>query len=795
MYSSVEKAGGMFYVRLKPGARGNGPIKKFTHGRVTFDSKAKTIQFSDSTPLALPEFDEIVAEGAVIPFGLMTEDGEAKTQRRDVVVWKNDVGLLYMPGIPKTPSVRSEKDNWRTRVYKFRAYFTHPGVKTEAGPDAHSAVLPQWLKDSIERQRRYRNRLVMLCDEARYACRPVDYEAFMGFLRGTVLPAVDEFNEGCDRANPKSKIKADKLRRDTPSIFHLTRFGSFLQFLEKEGKPVPEGLAKLIFDFTSGLKIDFTPINNFHRNLSKIFEQERYLESVSVVQEMDEERNVRERKIYTRLTDPKEIKARAAELKLRDWEWKPVATGFETTLKNRKTRGMSFFEGWPRFSESGSDKWGIHYYLNGAYDAANLLTKGVRGLKLGPAVPPEKSGHNWGPDSLDRLKALHPAEILFHDQLSGEQYKFRFAVLRHEFPWPDGSVIKEWKLINERDGLWLCLVIQGKFAKPILTSGGLGAVHIGWRKQGPEIQPALIYDSTAEGRSAFQRVIVDETLGPERTDDRTPFRINMGASKWGRSSLYWVKPKQQESDKCRRLEAHSPDSARIQDTWYGLELLGQWRDGAKDRFKSLLLSKLESAPQGLQNVGVRTLHQIGAGLIEPELSKAYKAWAEEDSLIHGLTARLSARVAARLKNGYIQVAHDICKHFVSRGITTIVIQNSPVAKASKKKRRKGNDAEQAILDRSQKNRQRVAPALLLQKLVNVAETYGLGIVRVDNADIARTHNDRDVECNHINPPSADRVILCEKCLKQYDQDENALRNMVEAAILKSNVDPVDEDAA
>lgn len=202
-----------------------------------------------------------------------------------------------------------------------------------------------------------------------------------------------------------------------------------------------------------------------------------------MVKENDDKGEIRERRIYTRLTDPNEIEARAAELRLRDWEWKPVAAGFKATLKNRKTREMSFFEGWPRISKSDDDGWGIHYYFNGACDAADLLKKGVRGLKIGAAVSPEQSGHNFEPDSRDSARSLHPAEITFHDQLSGEQYSFRFALLRHTFPWPDGSVIKEWKLIKKKEGLWLCLVVQGKFAKPILVSGLFisGGVRMGRR--------------------------------------------------------------------------------------------------------------------------------------------------------------------------------------------------------------------------------------------------------------------------------------------------------------------------
>jgi hypothetical protein len=54
------------------------------------------------------------------------------------------------------------------------------------------------------------------------------------------------------------------------------------------------------------------------------------------------------------------------------------------------------------------------------------------------------------------------------------------------------------------------------------------------------------------------------------------------------------------------------------------------------------------------------------------------------------------------------------------------------------------------------------------------------LVRVNSSFIIRKHND-DV-CNHINPPSGDRLIQCEACSKFYDQDENACQNMMEVQI-------------
>jgi hypothetical protein len=197
-------------------------------------------------------------------------------QKRSVLLLESKDGQLFAPGISKTPSNNLKKDGWRTRVLKFRAYFTHPGFENALRTTAQHIEFPKWLQDSINRQRRFRNRLVKLCLDARNACCPVDYEDFTRFVKETVLPAVDDFNNSLGRS--KEMISAKKLRAETPSIFLLTRFGAFLQHLENEGKQVPAGLAQQISAFTKDLKLDFTPIAEFQRNLGAIVRQERYLE-------------------------------------------------------------------------------------------------------------------------------------------------------------------------------------------------------------------------------------------------------------------------------------------------------------------------------------------------------------------------------------------------------------------------------------------------------------------------------------------------------------------------------------
>lgn|GEM_PF-6574642 len=66
MYSSVKRSNGTYFVRMK--STGLAAIKRFTHGRVTFDPLAMTVQFSRHPPLLFPDFAETVKKDAILSF-------------------------------------------------------------------------------------------------------------------------------------------------------------------------------------------------------------------------------------------------------------------------------------------------------------------------------------------------------------------------------------------------------------------------------------------------------------------------------------------------------------------------------------------------------------------------------------------------------------------------------------------------------------------------------------------------------------------------------------------------------
>ena len=769
MYASVHLSNGAFFVRMR--STGSAAIKGFTHGRITFDPIAETVCFAHHPPLPLPSFAEVVKKDAILSFILLSPDGSTHRQRREVRILEGKDGRLFAPGVFHNSSENSKEDGWRTRTLKFRAYFTHPGVESEDGTTPDCTELPPWLQNSIDRQRRFRNRLVRLCLDARHACCPVNHEEFTCFVKETVLAAVDNFNNSLDRVQDRISTKS---LRENPSIFLLRRFGAFLEALEQNGHPVPAGLARQVFAFTKELKVDFTPIRQFERTLDVIVRQERYLEDLSLIERKDDDGQVWVQRVYRRLTDPIEIESRRSELELRRWEWEPIAAEFKSVLKRRKNMGLPFDQGWPRPSAAPSTKWGIHYNLhNGGSDPSLLTGKGIPGLRLEASVSPNVSGRKWKANARRARRELNPVRVSFRDSLAKQKFTFRFVVLRHQFPLPAGTLIKEWKLIHDQSGLWLCFVVEGKFAKQASSTGVTGAVHIGWRKEGSELWPAMVFDPTFKNQLAFHRIVIDLEHPPERSDEHTPFRINMGPSREGRRSPYWINGSKPHLP----AKAGAEGAVQVQDTWAGIEWLCKWRDESKDIFKLLLLNSLHPMPKGLQNAGVRTLHVIGQCLKDPILLNAYNAWAVEDKEIRNLMTRFSARIASRLNDGYARVAHDICRLFSEHGVSTIAIQDPLLSEISRK--RKSYDAEKnAIQERSRTNRQRLAPGQLLRKLSSVADRYGLTLTRVESAYISRAHNNEDRECNHINPPSAKRLIICERCEKVYDQDENACRNMI-----------------
>jgi hypothetical protein len=744
-------------------------VKSFTHGRILFNPDAGTVQFGGLQPVGFPAFSQHVKPGRELKFRLIGPEGDAR-QTRSIGIRETGNGVLYSPGAARTPARRSRDSGWVNRNYRFRAFLTHPGVTSNLS--SHSAQgreeLPLWMKQSIERQRRFWNRLVELCDQAREHCARIDGEAVRAFVGEAVRPALRGFNE-VRRVSRESISIPQSLEGARPSVFALWRFGNYLRRLEKLGKPVPAGLADVIIAFARSSPPDFAPITRFERGFHAIVARERVLaDRISGGDDADKGQK-QLRPVSQSPHYPAEILTRRDELELRNWEWRPVATAFQAALKRRLSTKASFFEGWPKYRPTGRPDWAIHYFLNGAPGRPALLqSRGIRGLRFDPPLTPMATGHpGLAPGSRKSERKLCRAEIGFRDALSGEKRSFSFAVLIHR-DLPVDAEIKQWRLVSNREGLWLCFIVQVRVSVSE-SQGRIGAVHIGWSKNKDEVTVASIYAPGDSDKGEFQDIVVDLADSPSPNDVGLPFRIRMGGSRWGRRSSYWV------SELIGlRVQPSSSGAVRVEDTWAGIDRVMRWRDTQLNHWRKQIRSCVPDAPAALDTASADALFRFANLQSNVLADSAVREWEQAHLEATRILAELFRRVSRRLENGYWRTAHDICQFFQSRHIIRIAIQGPILASLA---RQIPGHYESIAMSHARVYRHRMALGKLLLSLETVAASYGMQILKVKSYNITRRH----YECGYINDLQGGAIIHCGGCGQDYPRERNALRNMVAAA--------------
>jgi hypothetical protein len=763
-------------IRIYACSRDLKTIKSFTHGRVLFKTHADTVQFGGLEPVCFPAFSEHVRPGKELKFRLIGPEGEGR-QSRSVTVRETQEGVLYSPGIARTAAKRPRDQGWVNRNYRFRAYLKHPGVTTDLSDHLSQGCddLPQWIRQSIERQRRFWNRLVELCSQAREACTPVDGEAVRTFVGDTVRPALRGFNE-IRRRTRESIPLPQSLNGVRPSAFALLRFGKHLRHLDKLGKPVPPGLADSIFAFAGTAKLDFTPIAEFQRRLPGIVARERLLPEQPTEEYVERDGQKANRIGWLSPRSLAEVSQLRGDLELRNWEWRPIATVFQAALRRRFSTKAKFFEGWPKHRSADSPDWAIHYFLNGASgDPAQLQGRGIRGLRLDSPLETAFTGHSTlVPGSRKGRRRLCRAEIGFRDTLTGEKRSFSFVVLLHR-EFPENAEIKQWKLVSNREGLWLCFVLQVRL--PVLhLEGRTGAVHIGWSKKNDQVTVASIYAPSENAGEEFRNVVVDLAACPAVDELRAPFRVSMGSSRWGRRSSYWV-----SGQTGLRVDPFTSGSVQIRDTWEGIDRVMRWRDVGLNEWRKEIRSRVPEMPPSLDKGNADALFPFARSHGEAFPHSVIGEWEQVYAEITKLLAELFGRVSRRLEDGYWRTAHDICSFFRSRNISLIAIQGPILAGLA---RRTPGDDESKILSQARVYQHRVAPGKLLLSLETVAESYGMRILKVASYNISRKHSPTIGKCGYVNEEQAGPIGHCHGCGKQYDLEQNALRNMVDAARLE-----------
>ncbi len=712
--------------------------KAFTHGTIVFDTTTRMVTFGQLPAVPIPE-PLVMQNGTALHFQLVAPDGTLRPQVREGVLTGDEKQptLLRISGMAKTPRLFSVEDGWTNAVYKYRAYFTHLGLNTDA-------EIPEWLKASVKRQKDLWNRLAWLCREARRQCTPLATEEIGNFVSTTILPEIDVFNDSLGVSKEKMKHPA-KLKIEDPGIDGLWKFVGELRGRLAKGRRVPDGLLEKVVAFAEQFKPDYSPLNRFLAEFPTIAERE------------------------------------ATELNLRRFEIRPTVAAFKAALDRRKTTKAPWSEGWPliKYNDSPrSNDWGLHYYFNKAGVKSSLLesVEGVPGLTFGAPLKPADTGH-------PNLNDSHGGKILREAEISvpgdnHERWNFRFGVQQTR-ALPSESHIKEWKLIYQRNKLWLCLVVELQRSVPV--AGYLAAgLDIGWRRTEEGIRFGTLYEPATW---TTRELIIDLRTSPKDHKDRTPFRIDLGPTRWEKHSIELLFVNRKPGEELRMSKA--TDSIRLI-----ASLFPEWKPGVqipnaleikaalqnrldyiKDHAKILLRKHLgENAPVWLERAGRTGLLKLKEDLAnDAEAQAILNEWRKNDLELGFLASRYNEKLTARIEYNQQQVAWDVCRHLQKKGVTRLIIETNFLATVAQK-----HDNEDPVsLKRSQKYRQFAAVGKFLGFLKNIAPKAGIVVETHQAINTTRICQ----YCDHLNPATEKDSFQCEKCHRLIKQDHNAAVNL------------------
>jgi hypothetical protein len=698
--------------------------KGFTHGGLAFDVATRTVTFGNLPAVALP--DELaLADGDTLSLQLVAPDGTLRKQTRSGVLRGNEKqpGILRIAGMSKTASKFSADDGWGHTVYKFRAYFTHPGVETSGG-------VPEWLKGSIARQKALWNHLAWLCREARRKCSPVPTEEIVSFVNETILPAIDAFNDALGRSKEKMKHPA-KLKKDAPGLDVIWKFAGELRTRIEKDRPVPEGLLDKVVAFAQQYKPDYTPLNQFLNSLNEIAEQE----AKALVMAKD-----------------------AEPVECRNYEVRPTVKAFKAVLDRRKTTKAPWSEGWPLIKYPDSpkaDNWGLHYYFNKAGVGGMLLEtpKGVPGLTLGRPLSPSNTGHaKMTGSGQHSARKLREAEISIPGS-EGERWNFRFAVLQHR-ALPAHSHIKEWKLIFSDGELWLCLVVE--LQRPVAAAGPVAAgLEIGWRRTEDGIRFGTIYEPQSH---TFRELTIDFNRSPKDHSDRGPFRIDLGPTRWEKRNILTLRPDWKPGDP-------------IPSYFETRTALNERRSYLKDTAKVLLRKHLgDKLPVWFDKAGKKGLIKLQEEFKDDStVQDILNTWQAGNAELERIVPMYFERSTKRIEYGQAQVAHDVCRYLQQKGTSHLIVESSFVAKVAQTQDNNDPDA----LKNSHKYRQLAATSRFVSLLKNTAIKYGIAVDDHVAINITRLCH----HCNHLNAATEKETFSCENCNMVLNQDQNAAINL------------------
>ena len=251
---------------------------------------------------------------------------------------------------------------------------------------------------------------------------------------------------------------------------------------------------------------------------------------------------------------------------------------------------------------------------------------------------------------------------------------------------------------------------------------------------------------------------MDFGTSPGDQPTRSPFRIDMGPTRWERRNFGRLLPEW-------KGEEPVPDALGFR------RALQSHIASRRQQLKTLLKNHLgERFPSWVERAGRRGLLKIADEFQDdPVVVQAIAGWQKEDEQSQSSYSLLCRRTTRRIEDGQAEVAHDVCRLLKSRDITQLVVETSFLARVSR--RTKGHGSES--LAQSQKYRQFVGAGKFVATLRHIAAKYGIAVQEMDAANTTRICQ----YCNHLNPSTERETCQCGSCGRLLRQDQNGAVNL------------------
>jgi hypothetical protein len=698
----------------------------FSDNVLLFHTSASTDQSGAATTLRLASVkftSDTVSLGKYGPYALPPEICDAQEFQHLLALNDN---TIWVGGQSKSPRKRP---NWPVLTYAYRLYADHAGV-------AANRELPPFLAQMIEAKRLLWNAMCKLCELAIEKGQTIPADV-VDALATDVTTTLTAFNDSLGRS--KDKIPFPK---DDSKHIPAQRVGAYFSFvarlnhLAKEGKPVPEGLEARVDSVLKQHPYDWTHFRAFEREIISIGAE---------------------------LTKSMAIPTSIAE---------PVIRTYQSVFKRRRTLKMKGFDGVPHQKDSRWFNWFHEFsFRSGGLKVAHLNLKGSSTLRFGDPVSPEISGHALMKGRKATLRTLRPITFTIEGQ------EVTFAMMMHR-PLPANGLLKQWRLLY-RDGKYAVnfMLEIPPYTEAILGAGGVAGLDLNWRVlPSGGILLGMLTDGNEDTLIVFdmdRSAHATDEGGMIETYSEGGFRVvslGVGPSRWGKNNI-------------RKSVNYG-----VPDTFDGARQIRVLRDKAKDKLKIRLARMLgEEAPSYLSLCGARGLKQLAQELeaVHPEVSAEILQWVVQDADICRVTRKLSSLLDGRIKRGYDQLAHHLCRKLSKDGIKRIAIEKNflkTVAEAEKK-------YQPEALQNSARYRQAVGASNMIRILEHIAAKYGITLSRRE----AAFTTSRCRFCGAICEFGAKRSTQCPGCSRVIDQDQNAAHNLRNAELNEINSPALQEE--